>query len=274
MPTAACDWRRRLRLVDHGAAVVEALTDVATKQQALHARLHAIWALGMIGRHSPAGMAAVQKLLDDDTAEVRAQAAKVLGDVRAKSAVAQLINRLKDDSPRVRLLAALALARFGDPKAVEPALAMCAKCRSRCLLAARRRDDPQHFGRRAVTIGFGERSLGVRTVGRALVVRRLRAPEITRFLNDASPRLVAEAALAIHDVPIDAAEPQLAGLLERSNLTEPALWRTLNANFRIGGASRRRPWPSLPPAPTHHCDCGWKGWACSRIGPNRAAAIA
>ena len=57
-------------------------------------------------------------------AEVRAQAAKVLGEVREPKAFDGLIARLDDDSPRVRLFAAIALGKLGRAEAVGPLLAM------------------------------------------------------------------------------------------------------------------------------------------------------
>ena len=46
--------------------------------------------------------------------------------------------------------------------------------------------------------------------------------------------MVSEAAHAINDVPIPAAYPQLAGLLERSNLPPTVVIRAVNAAFRVG----------------------------------------
>src|SRR5205807_3516864 len=65
-----------------------------------------------------------------------------------------------------------------------------------------------------------------------LAYRRLSSAEIAGFLNDPDPRLVLEAARAIYDVPISAALPQLAALIQRPGLSQPLLDRVLNANFR------------------------------------------
>ncbi len=236
---------RRVRLaaqfamVDHGAAAIPSLVQSAAKSEHQPARLHAIWALGMIGRRSPEALTAIQELLTDDTAEVRAQAAKVLGDVRATTAADALIGRLVDDSPRVRLLAALALARLGQRKAVEPALAMLRDNADRDAYL-------RHGGVMilstsadvATLLALADDPSSSVRLGALLALRRLRAPQIAKFLNDSSSRLVEEAALAIHDVPIDAAEPELAAILSRPSLSEPALWRALNASFRMGGAKQ------------------------------------
>ena len=66
-----------------------------------------------------------------------------------------------------------------------------------------------------------------------LAMRRLGMAEIAQFLNDADPKLVVEAARAINDQPIDQALPQLAALIGRTGMSEPLLWRVVNANYRL-----------------------------------------
>jgi quinoprotein glucose dehydrogenase len=73
-----------------------------------------------------------------------------------------------------------------------------------------------------------------------LAMRRLEMPEVAVFLKDVEPRLVVEAARAINDVPINHVMPQLAALIERRGLSDPVLYRVLNANFRLGGAESAR----------------------------------
>jgi quinoprotein glucose dehydrogenase len=79
----------------------------------------------------------------------------------------------------------------------------------------------------------------------------LENPAIARFLHDSDPRLVLEAARAIHDLPLDAAMPELAQLITNASITstgtkdaiskdfdgrDALLRRVLNANFRLGTA--------------------------------------
>ena len=81
----------------------------------LLARLHGIWGLGHMARlaeYQQAGsgqqvLEPVVPLLGDKEEEVRAQAAKVLGEGKAEKAYPRLLAALKDPAPRVRLLAAL-----------------------------------------------------------------------------------------------------------------------------------------------------------------------
>ena len=46
--------------------------------------------------------------------------------------------------------------------------------------------------------------------------------------------MIVEAARAIHDLPIETAQGQLAQLVENPNLPEPVLLRAVNAQFRLG----------------------------------------
>jgi quinoprotein glucose dehydrogenase len=142
---------------------------------------------------------------------------------------------LKDSQPRVHFFAAQALGRLGKKEAVAPVLAM---------LRANNDADPtlRHAGVMAL-IGCNDRSAllaaandSVAAVRMAvlLALRRLGSPEVARFLNDADPKLVLEAARAINDVPITDAFPQLAALIRKTGLPEPLIYRVINANFRLG----------------------------------------
>jgi quinoprotein glucose dehydrogenase len=73
-------------------------------------------------------------------------------------------------------------------------------------------------------------------LGVLLALRRLKSDKLAHFLNDAEPRLVLEAARAIHDLPIESALPQLAALVTRQTTDDALLRRVLNANFRLGQA--------------------------------------
>jgi quinoprotein glucose dehydrogenase len=96
-----------------------ALVQAATKKDAVSdarlaqlARLHAIWGLGIQGRKETSACESLPALLKDTDSEVRAQVAKVLGDVRYKDAAGALIGVLKDETPRVRYFAAQALGKL------------------------------------------------------------------------------------------------------------------------------------------------------------------
>ena len=68
----------------------------------------------------------------------------------------------------------------------------------------------------------------------ALAPRRLGRSEVATALADANPKIVLEAARAIHDEPVPAALPQLAAFITKPTQSEPLLRRVINANFRLG----------------------------------------
>jgi len=201
-------------------------------------RLHAIWGLGQVARQRPAALDPVVPLLADPDVEIRAQLAKVIGDAGLVSARPQLESLLADGSPRVRMMAALALAKVGDRSSIAPLVKLVRDNADR---------DPvlRHAGVMGLA-GCGDTATllahaadtdpAVR-LAVLLALRRQASPELSRFLDDADPRLVDEAARAIHDVPIPAATPRLAALAERANLSESTWRRVLAANFALGGAA-------------------------------------
>ncbi len=151
---------------------------------------------------------------------MRAQAARVLGDVRAKQALNGLAKMLSDSSPRPRFFAAIALGKLGKSQALAPVLEM---------LRANDNRDPylRHAG--VIALGScakpaqlqklsGDSSAGVRMAA-LLALRRSERPEATAFLQDSNPAIVLEAARAINDLPIREALPVLATMAEPVKLT-------------------------------------------------------
>lgn len=223
-------------LVEQGDVGHPVLVKAAQSHPERLARLHAIWGLGQWGRRSVERLATVIPLLDDIDEEVRAQAARVLGDAQAHGAVDRLVARTQDASARVQFLAIEALGRIGAPQAVEAALALLRAnadadpyLRHAAVMALSRTAREEQLQRAAA-----DEAVAVRR-GALLAMRRRALPEIARFLQDAEPSLVLEAARAIHDVPIPAALPALA-----ERLSGPAeaglLHRALSASVQRGGA--------------------------------------
>lgn len=197
----------------------------------LPARLQAIWGLGQLGALRP-----VAALLADGDAEVRAQAAKVAGELGAPPD--PLLPLLGDASPRVRYFAAIALGRLRARGATGPLLDMLrenadrdAFLRHAGVMGLAGAADPEDLKR-----ALRDPAVPVRLAA-LLALRRLGRPEAAELLEDPEPALVLEAARAIHDVPIEAAMPALAGLLERPSAPERALLRALNAAARTGRAA-------------------------------------
>jgi quinoprotein glucose dehydrogenase len=227
-------------LVDAKAAGV--LTSVAKDNPSQFARVHAIWGLEQLARREgyPSGcLANVLPLLSDADPEIRAQAAKVVGEAREPKALELLIGQLADDSPRVRYFAAQSLGKLAQPAAIGPLLV---------LLEQNNDQDPvlRHgaiMGLAGSAAGDAERLVAeaphpspAARLGLVVALRRLRSERVAHFLDDADPRVVVEAARAIHDEPIAAAEPRLASLITRATDDEALLRRALNANYRLGTA--------------------------------------
>jgi putative membrane-bound dehydrogenase-like protein len=193
------------------------------------ARIHALWGLAQLARKDAQHASQLTPFLKDDDSEVRAQAAKMIGDVRHAAAASALLPLLKDSAPRVRFFAAEALGRLE--------LEMLADNNDRdiylrhagSLALARIGDAP------AIAALSQHPSRGVRLAA-LVALRRMRHAEVAKFLTDTDEGIVTQAARAINDDgAIEAAVPALAQILgERRFTNEPILRRAINANLRIG----------------------------------------
>ncbi len=217
-------------------------------QGELLARLHGIWGLGMAARLHGASAAALIPRLEDAQPEVRAQAARTLGDLGYAAAGDRIVRLLGDESARVAFFAAIAAGRLALADAV-PGLAR--------LLERAAQEDPnlRHAAVMGLTGCASENALvelarsaseDVR-VGAVVALRRRGSASIVAGWEDGadgrapSERLVLEVARAIHDVPIPGALEALAVRLDGSPVGEAALVRRmLNANFRLGTARHGR----------------------------------
>lgn len=226
----------QFQLAERGEKAVPALTKAAQSGPTPLARLHGIWGLGQIAAKQVEVLAPVAALLADGDAEVRAQAAKTLGERRFQAAAEQLVPMLKDGAARVRYFAALSLGKLDHKPAFEP---LCQ------LLAENNDQDPilRHgavMGLAAVATPAqlvsktGDGSAAVRA-GAVLALRRQGSPEIAHYLADKDASVVLEAARAIHDLPIAEAMPALAKLIENKGLKgNHIISRAINANYRLG----------------------------------------
>ncbi len=181
---------------------------------------------------------------------------------------------LKDAEPRVRFFAAQGLARVGDKKDVPAMLDML-----------RDNADKDGYLRHAgvmALVGSGAKdawmaaaddpSPAVR-MGVLLALRRTEDPDVARYLNDADPLLVVEAARAINDVPIDAAMPELAALVRRSGPVRPARLPRAQRQLPPGRqGTTPRPWRRSRPGPTLRRRCGSRRSVNSPTGRSRRAA--
>ena len=221
---------------------IASLTETLTTDRPQLAQIHAIWALWQMGRAGGDVQLVLLNSLAAKDPEVRAQAAKVAGELRLRDAEEVLIHLLRAGAAREQFFAAIALGHLQSNTAVS-ALAD--------LLALNQDSDP--LLRHAAVMGLsgaadhaavnelathGSRSV---RLGVVLAMRRWKDPEIARFLNDGDLDIVVEAARAIHDLPIAEALPALAALADQPLDADALLRRVLNANFRrgeVGGADR------------------------------------
>ena len=215
-----------------GSASGEMLRSLVGSGHSATVRRHAIWGLGQRKDAVP-----VVALLADGDPEIRAQAAKVAGDLREQRGLDGLVKLLTDDSPRVRFFAAQSLGKLGRKEATPALLQVLrdnkdrdAYLRHAAVVALERIND-----RPALVAAAGDSSPAVR-LGVLLALRRLGSKEVAVYLNDSEPRLVLEAARAINDVPITDALPQLAAVSFKTGQSEHLQHRVLNAHFRLGQA--------------------------------------
>ena len=230
--------RAQFALALRGATTTELLGDVARNASDRFARIHAIWALGqqanMKLRESTSSerasladeldpAALVFPILDDRDAELRAQAARMLGEARHAPAAEKLGELCADDSSRVRAFAALALGKLAARDQQPAIISMLAENADR---------DPflRHAGVQALAWIDDRARLGelaaepVATLRMAavLAMRKLRDPRIATFLNDPERRIRLEAARAINDIPMTPLRPQLAASIARFTTLDTA----------------------------------------------------
>ena len=213
------------------------------------AHIHALWGVGQIGRrwYEQEVVLSLLKLFDDPDAEIRAQTAKLMGGIRSLGVVDdKLIAALADESPRMRMFAALELGKRKPPAAVDALVKM--------LVANNDADPVLRFAGIAGLAGCASpealaamathQSRAVRLAA-VVALRRLSSPLVGKYLGDRDPLVVLESARAIHDVPIVEAFPALAELMKQpvpEGENGDALFRrVLNANFHLGSIDERSP---------------------------------
>ena len=229
--------KAQFELAKRGSDGLEVFDKNINQKENQFARVHAIWGISQFARKDEKHAKLLLPLLKDSDPEIRAQAAKWLGDVRYKDGGEELLPLLKDENSRARFFAAEALGRIACEPAINPIIE---------LLRSNNEEDAyiRHAGSLALArIGKADPIVALsnddsRAVRIAAVValRRLKHQGITNFLNDRDEFVVTEAARAINDdLSIEAALPALGDVLANTKFTNEALLRrAINANLRAG----------------------------------------
>ncbi|QDV42672.1 HEAT repeat protein [Stieleria neptunia] len=240
---------RRIRLQSQWALASRGATDTlaaiaADADASPKARLHAAWGLGQIARHSASSDApdaaakqALIKLIADADADLSAAALAIVGEQGWTGASQAAQTALNSENPRVRYAAIDALGRLKDASAIEAVLTQAGTVDAKD--PAIRHAASMYLARAVkadrIAILAKHPNATVRLSG-VIALRRLASGSVGKFLHDPDPRVVLEAARAIHDKPIEFATAALAELIQQPLESEALARRVLNANYRIGSA--------------------------------------
>ncbi len=226
------------------------------------ARLHALWGIKQVvskmKENERLALArswadTIQKKKEKDP-EIRAQLAKAVGDfaIRSDPAQSMCAQLLKDDNGRVQFFAAISLGKTSPPNQHLLAAVQLAEFLMKV-------GDTDPYLRHAAVMGLHHlgnndlllkeiinadpfhKSIHVR-MGILLALRRSNDPRIAQFLDDDQPRIVIEAARAIHDRFIEDAMPTLAGRLADKHAIkdEAFVRRAIAANHWLGRKDRAK----------------------------------
>ena len=201
------------------------------------ARVHAIWGISQLARQDKKYAELLLPLLKDSDPEVRAQAAKWLGDIKYNEAGASLVPLLKDENSRAKFFAAEAIGRIKYEAAINPLIDFLKENDDKdaylrhggCLALAR-------IGKAEPVIALSTNPSRALRIAAVVTLRRMSHAGIAVFLNDADEFVVTEAARAINDdLSIKEALPALGNLINSTSFSnEPLMRRIINANLRVG----------------------------------------
>lgn len=232
--------KAQFELAERGEAGAAVLRSNAEQTGEQLARIHGIIGLSQMARMEDMKYAEpLLALLKDTDPEIRAQAAKWLGDIRYEGAGDALLPLLADDNSRTRFFAAEALGRIAYEPAIQGLVALLASnndedlyIRHAASLALGRINKPEPI------VALSSHASPAVRLGAVLALRRMAHPGIADFLKDSDEYIVTEAARAINDdYSIEGALPALGNLLATTTFTNEALIRrSINANLRVGSA--------------------------------------
>ncbi len=230
---------------------------VTTESKDRFARIHAIWGLAQV--NDTLSLAA---FASDKDEEVRYQTAVVFGRVAhpVRQGVLPQVQEaitgfLKDAGPRMQAAGARAYGHLHNPTRHDvgihfPGSEQAAYAPLFDLLKSNA--DKDVYVRQAAVQGLVTMTKnpcdllsawqGVKKdydtpavrMGVVLALRRMECKKLNEFLSDGDPKIVAEAARAIHDQNLTEPMADLAKLSDQSGLDDAVQFRALSANFKLG----------------------------------------
>ncbi len=231
----------------------------ATESSNFTVRIHGIWGLGILSRRGSSPLPAVEfasiplaknyveaekkliALLQDKNPEIRAQALRVLGDVKNDTVPVPLGPLLGDESPRVRFFAALLAGKRKLLGYYGPICDLLQQNDNRDVYLRHAGIFAlQHMAENPaiLTALVANPSAAVRLAA-TVALRRMNSPSISNFVNDPDPKVADEAIRAICDNDLVSQRPRVAALLDdlsRRAWTPFMLRRLVHNSFRIGTA--------------------------------------
>ena len=224
----------------------------------LFQRIHALWAFSNLVRRSDQNLLqsadtlktlnAVVRLALTSEPELKAQAAKLVGDLNLVQYADQLEKLLASpNNKRNQMMALFAFEKIADSKYLPVVESVIAAnndsdpyLRHSAIMALKAtlqkidaHQDESHFKSVMSRLkNSPSRSVRLATV---VALRRLAWRSVADFLADEDPTIVLEAARAIHDLPMNLeAMSSLADLIDRPLRSDPLIRRVINANFVMG----------------------------------------
>jgi putative heme-binding domain-containing protein len=229
--------KAQFELVKRNNAGAEIFKKTLQQTNSQLARVHSIWGISQLARKDKKYGEILLPLLKDSDPEIRAQAAKWLGDIRYVNAGASLIPLLKDANSRAKFFAAEALGRIKYEPAVNAIIEFLGANNEEdaylrhagCLALAR-------IGKAEPVIALSKSPSRALRIAAVVTLRRMSHSGIVNFLNDTDEFVVTETARAINDdLSIEGALPALAHILNTTSFKNEALLRrSINANLRVG----------------------------------------
>lgn len=229
--------KAQFELATRGSNGMEVFEKMLTQKENQLARVNSVWGISQFARKDSKHAKILLPFLKDSDPEIRAQAAKWLGDVKFAEAGQYLVPLLKDEYSRARFFAAEALGRIAYEPAVQPIIDM---------LIANNDEDVylRHAGSLALArinkpepvVALASHSSKPLRIAAVVALRRMQHKGIAQFLNDTDEFVVTEAARGINDdLSIPDALAPLGDLLKTTKFTNEALIRrSINANLRVG----------------------------------------